>query len=467
LDDGIPYYPTLTAIAESPVEAGVLFVGTDDGNVRVSRDGGRSWADIADRAQGLPSHAWINGIEASRVVPGRVYLAANDYRNDDYGNYLFASEDYGETWRDLTGTLPPERIVRTIREDPRNPDVLYLGTEFGAFYSLDRGASWIELKLGLPTAAVNDLVIHPRDNDLILGTHGRGIWILDNINALQEVAGAMGSAAYLFSPEPAEQIRYRSEKGHAGNMIFRGSNPPSGAILDFWLAEEGQDAEMTVRDQAGEFVASLPVRERQGINRVTWNLRYAEADQPENAPPRGPLVVPGSYLVRLESGSAVSEAILEVREDPRIQVDMATREQWTEDLLALGILAREAEAGAEEMRELAEKVESDPSFREALTEWSGDLLRQWNELRSRTRGLIREVESWVGPLSQDQASRRDYFQEMVGTLGREAAAIAQRIGDASSDPRGATGSSGGSAGGGGSSMGGAGRGESSTGGAGL
>jgi hypothetical protein len=141
-------------------------------------------------------------------------------------------------------------------------------------------------------------------------------------------------------------------------------------------------------------------------------------------------VVPGFYIVRLESEGAVTETSLEVREDPRIQVDTATRRQWTQDLLALGGLAREAAEGAGEMRGLADRVESDPAFREALAEWSGDLLRQWNELRNRTRGLVREVEGWVGPLSGDQTSRRDYYREMVGTLQREAAAIAQRIGGA-------------------------------------
>ncbi|MBT8396004.1 MAG: glycosyl hydrolase, partial [Gemmatimonadetes bacterium] len=134
LDDGIPYFPTLTAIAESPVERGVLYVGTDDGNVRVSRDDGRSWTDVADNMPGLPTDTWINGIEASRFAPGRIYVAANNYRNDDYANYLFLSEDYGATWAELTGSLPPERVVRTVREDPRNPDVLYVGTEFGAYF---------------------------------------------------------------------------------------------------------------------------------------------------------------------------------------------------------------------------------------------------------------------------------------------------------------------------------------------
>jgi hypothetical protein len=428
LDDGIPYYPTLTAIAESPLEMGVLYVGTDDGNVQASRDGGDTWNEVSDRMPGLPAAAWINGIEASRFVSGRVYVAANNYRNDDYANYLFASDDYGESWVDLTAGLPADRIVRTLREDPRNPTVLYLGTEFGAFFSVDRGVSWMELDLGLPTVAVNDLVVHPRDNDLILGTHGRGIWILDNVNLLQEMdPEILGSSAHLFSTEPAEQIRYRSEKGHSGNMIFRGENPAPGAILDFWLAA-GTDPVLSVLDQEREVVASLPTRGQEGINRVTWNLRYSDPDQPENTAPRGPLVIPGQYIVRLEAGGYVSETPLEVREDPRIQVAPDTRRQWTEDLWALSALAAAAASGADEIREVVEKVETEPSFQETLSSWSSDLQRQWNELRSRTQSLVREVEGWVGPLTSDQLSRRDYYQEMVGILGRESQAIAARIG---------------------------------------
>jgi photosystem II stability/assembly factor-like uncharacterized protein len=428
LDDGIPYYPTLTAIAESPVDEGVLYVGTDDGNVKASRDAGESWTEVSDRMPGLPSDSWINWIEASRFVSGRVYLVSNNYRNDDFANYLYASDDYGGSWRDITADLPSERVVRTVREDPRNPDALYLGTEFGAFYSVDRGGSWIELRLGLPTVAVNDLVIHPRDNDLILGTHGRGIWILDNINALQEMTPeVLGSRAHLFSMEVAEQIRYRSEKGHAGDMIFRGTNPEPGALIDFWMAGEVGDVVLTILDQERGVVAIIRTPGERGINRVTWNLRHADPDQAEAETPRGPLVVPGHYIVRLEADGTVSENTLEVREDPRIQVDAGIRRQWTEDLMTLGALARAASDGADEMEEAAERVESESSFPETLTRWATDLVRQWNELHSRTRSLVREVEGWVGPLTQDQISRQDYLQEMLGTLGREAQAIARRI----------------------------------------
>jgi len=438
LDDGAPYWPTLTAIAESPVEQGVLWVGTDDGNVQVSRDGGVTWTEASGRMPGLPRDAWINGLEASRHVAGRVYVAANNYRNDDFANYVHVSDDYGATWRSLAGGLPAHRVARTIREDPRNPEVLYLGTELGAFHSHDRGASWNLLDLGLPTAAVNDLVVHPRDNDLILATHGRGLWILDNINALQELTPeVLGSAAHLFTLEPAEQIRYASERGHTGDMIYRGANPADGALVDYWLDRDRDGVLLTALDAAGREVARIPGTSRRGVNRAVWNLRHTDPGQREGEPPRGPLVVPGVYTVRLEAGGTGSERTLEVREDPRIQVDPGVRRQWTEDLLALGSLARDVAAGADRMGEMARRagvsapqggtppatVQADPAAAQVR-----DLLRQWNELRARTRRLLGEVEGWVGPPTAQQASQWRYYQEMLEALTRETEDLARRLG---------------------------------------
>ncbi|MBT8337548.1 MAG: hypothetical protein KJO11_13155, partial [Gemmatimonadetes bacterium] len=238
LDDGIPYYPTLSEVTESPLRAGELYIGTDDGQVRVSRDGGRSWTRVTDAVPGLPADAWINGLEPSRHVAGRVYLVANNYRNDDYANYVWRSDDHGATWTRIDGGLPADRVARTLREDPRNPELLYLGTELGLFVSLDRGETWAELRADMPLMAFNDLVVHPRDNDLVLGTHSRGIYVLDDVNALQELTPEVRAApSHLFTAEPAHQIRYDSQRGHTGDMIFTGENPPAGAILSFWLRD--------------------------------------------------------------------------------------------------------------------------------------------------------------------------------------------------------------------------------------
>jgi hypothetical protein len=201
-------------------------------------------------------------------VEGRLYLSANNYRNDDYANYAWRSDDHGMTWTSVVGDLPPERVVRVLRDDPRNADVLWLATELGAFWSGDGGARWVELDEGFPTVAVNDLVIHPRDNDLVLATHGRGIWIYDQINAFQELTPEVrASNAWLFTMEPAEQIRYRSDRAHTGNMIFEGENPPAGAIVDYWLGREGMDVSLTVHDELGNRVAALTPSDRAGLNR--------------------------------------------------------------------------------------------------------------------------------------------------------------------------------------------------------
>ncbi|MDH5589869.1 MAG: hypothetical protein OEZ37_07460, partial [Gemmatimonadota bacterium] len=191
LDDGIPYWPTLTAVAESEFTPGILYVGTDDGQVQVSTDGGASWENVTGSIPGAPEMMWVHAIHASKHRDGRVFVAATNYRNDDYANYAWRSDDHGRTWVSVAGDLPADRTVRVVRDDPRNPDVLYMGTEFGAWWSWDGGAHWVELRGGLPTVAVNDLVVHPRDNDLVLATHGRGVWILDQLNALQEVTPAI------------------------------------------------------------------------------------------------------------------------------------------------------------------------------------------------------------------------------------------------------------------------------------
>jgi len=172
LDDGVPYYPTITAIAESPVRQGLLYVGTDDGNLQVSRDDGRTWTNVTGAVPGLPVASWVSGIEASRHQEGTVYAAFDNHASDDYGNYLYRSTDYGKTWSSIVGDLPADRVVKAVHEDPRNPSLVYVGTEFGFFLSPDVGAHWTRLDGGLPTVPVNDFLIHPRDNDLVLATPG-------------------------------------------------------------------------------------------------------------------------------------------------------------------------------------------------------------------------------------------------------------------------------------------------------
>lgn len=435
LDDGIPYWPTITAVAESEFTPGVLYVGTDDGQVQVTRDDGRTWANVTAKVPGLPQMAWINGIHPSKHRDGRLWLVANDYRNDDYANYVWRSDDHGSTWTSVVGDLPADRVARTLREDPRNPDVLYLGTEFGVFWSWNGGTNWVELRSGLPTVAVNDLLVHPRDNDLVLATHNRGIWILDQANALQEMnAQVAAKASHLFSVEPAEQVRYREERAHTGNMIFEGANPPAAAILDYWLKDEGTEVSLTVHDAAGAQVATVRGTSHRGINRALWDLRHA---WPGGAPaagrrggaPSGPLVVPGLYTVRLAAGGVTSEQVVRVKEDPRLaDVDPTIRAKWTQDLLEITQTLAGAQALQREVAEAVRKMnagESRPGASVAAK--VRDLNRELGELVSRVSGLRSSAEDWMGPLTADQASQKAFLAGMLATLTREWDAVKARV----------------------------------------
>ena len=272
--------------------------------------------------------------------------------------------------------------------------------------------------------AINDLVVHPRDNDLVLGTHSRGIWILDNVNALQERTDVAGSA-HLFSMEPAEQIRYRSDGGHAGDAVFYGENPPAGAIIDYWLADATEDVAITIHDAAGEQIANVSGDGAAGFNRAIWNLRYAEPAA-DGAPGRfrrpGPLVVPGEYTVRLEANGSASEQPLEVREDPRIaeRVSEADRRAWTETLLEIGELRRRAQALS---RRVAQAVSAARDDEGGASDELTVLAREANEFSSRISRLEGEASGIVGPLTGEQATQWQYYLEMIQTLEAEAADI--------------------------------------------
>ena len=420
LDDGVPYFPSITAIAESPKVKGLLYVGTDDGNVQVSEDDGRTWTNVASKIPGLPKGAWVGGIEASRHDANVVYLSSDNHRSDDYRNYLFRSSDRGRTWASILGNLPAERVVRTVREDPKNADVLYIGTEFGLFVSFDRGGRWIEFATNMPRLAINDLMIHPRDNDLILATHGRGIWILDSVSALQEVTPQVLSAgAGLFTIRPAEMIRYTQPKAHAGDMVFRGENPPAGAIVDYYLGRADAQVALDVRDASGAIVTALTPTKTRGINRVIWNLRYpqvAEAtrrggDDDEEGGGGGlpgAFVVPGTYTVTLTVDGKAFTKTVQVSDDPRLTVAPAVRAEWTATLRKIGDLHR----GVSQLVDAARPGATGPSADAA----SRERLRVVRELQTRVATLYRAVAGATAPLTADQKKQLAFFDETRARL---------------------------------------------------
>jgi hypothetical protein len=420
LDDGVPYFPGITALAESPRVRGLLYVGTDDGRFRVSRDGGATWRDAQGAFPGLPAGSWFAGVEPSRHADGTVYVAVDNHRSDDRANYVYRSTDFGRTWARLDGGLPPERVARTIREDPRTPRLLYLATEFGVFFSPDTGATWLPLRRNLPLMPVNDLVVHPRDNALVLGTHARGLWILDQLNALQELTPQVAARpAHLFTVQPAIQWRATNLRPHAGDLVFRGENPPVGALVDLFVGEGAGAMTLAVHDSAGALVQALAAPAGRGIQRVVWDLRHAplpvrsgggeDDDEGPRATTPGPLVLPGRYRVRLTHGGAVQEQWVVVRDDPRLTVTRAQRAAWT-------AFHRQVAAQLARVAPLATRLrEAGGSGADATAR---DRARQGQELLARLSGLYGEVGRWTGAPTADQRAQLAYYAQMADTLSR-------------------------------------------------
>jgi len=271
---GAENHCSIITISESPITPGLIWVGTDDGNVQITRDGGTSWANVRNRIPRVPDGLWVSRVEASHHEEGTCYVTFDGHRSDEFTPWVFMTADYGESWTDISADLPDGHCVYVIKEDLENPDLLFLGTEFACFVSLDRGGSWTRLMNGLPTVAVHDLLIHPRDRDLIAGTHGRGIWILDDITALEQYGSEIAEAgSALFTTRPATDWLNVSRGGSRGSFYFAGENPPDGALIHFFLTEPGT-ATLTISDVSGELVRQEVIEAGAGITRWIWDFGF-------------------------------------------------------------------------------------------------------------------------------------------------------------------------------------------------
>ncbi len=279
-NDGISQWPTIVALAESPKQPGLYYTGTDDGTVSVSRDGGKSWQNITKNLPGFPSgYAFVSRIAPSRFDAGTVYVTVDHHRENDYEPYVWVSTDFGATFRSITNGLKGEN-ARTITEDTRNADVLYLGTETGIFLSLDRGASWRRLKANFPTVRVDELTIHPRDNALLVATHGRALWILDHLEPIQEYRAAAMADAKLYTPGLSLQWKSKDDRNDEfwGHQFFTGENPPTESVIQFHLKSALTNPMLRFTDAGGAVVRELTVpanRNQAGIQTMCWDQRVA------------------------------------------------------------------------------------------------------------------------------------------------------------------------------------------------
>ena len=382
----------------------MLWVGTDDGNVQMSRDGGKTWTNVVGTMQGVPKGGYVSRIEPSHKEAGTAYITFDNHRSADYGIYILRTNNYGDSFTKLTNGIPPEAgTVHVIREDPVNANLLFAGTEFGMFVSFDRGANWHRMKNGLPTVPVFDIQIHPRDHDLILATHGRSIWIMDDISALEQMDNqTLTTDLKLFDSRPAIEWKMANYRGFIGSALFYTPNAPAGLLLDYFT-KAGGPVRITVADKSGNQIRQLNARAEAGvINRTTWDMRYDAPVPPENpggrggrggggrggggrggggrggaatgelttefgaepaadaagggggggggggrgfgGPARGAMVDPGSYVVTISASGKTDSHTFTVEEDPRVQFSDDDRAKRRKALTTLSGMTRDADA---------------------------------------------------------------------------------------------------------------------------
>jgi photosystem II stability/assembly factor-like uncharacterized protein len=345
---GAERHATLITVVESPIRPGIIWAGTDDGNVQVTRDGGTTWTNVRNNlpTSQVPARTWVSRVEPSRYDAGTAYVSFDAHRTGNFKPYVFKTTDFGATWTNITSNIPLRDPVYVVKEDLKNPNLLFVGTEFGVYATIDGGSSWHRIMTGMPTVAVHDLVIHPRDNDLVAGTHGRSLWILDDITPLQQLTPAvLSSPAHAFSNRVATVWKAVSRGATRGHLLFQGRNPltiaqsaplnsptelRNSATVSFYVGSASvttAQIEITSSDGARTFTAEIPVR--QGINRYFWPLTFAApggggggrgggraGGGGGRGGGAGALAGPGTYRVKLTIGDRVVNSVVVVRPDP-------------------------------------------------------------------------------------------------------------------------------------------------------
>ena len=394
----VEYYDTVFALAESPLKKDMLWAGTDDGLVQLTTNGGQSWQKVTPRD--LPEWSMISIVEPSHFDAGTAYLAVDRHKLDDFRPFIYRTTDSGKSWTLINRGIPEGSYVRSVREDPKRPGLLFAGTETGVYFSIDDGANWQPLKLNLPTVPIHDLNVH--DDDLIVATHGRSFWVLDDITPLREISeGSANSEMVLYKPRPAIRLHLPEAIERRGPV---GENPPAGAIIDYYFRSAPKDeVKLEIFDPAGKLVRSLSSKENKedeqppewpdqirevttipaaaGMNRYAWNLRW---EPPVKIPgafysgngPQGPLVLPGKYTVKLTVGSRSTSQPLEIVMDPRVRnMNPADLEKQFALLMQVRDANTELHRAVNEVRDLRAQIkqlhtrfDSDPKMKSLLAQ---------------------------------------------------------------------------------------------------
>jgi photosystem II stability/assembly factor-like uncharacterized protein len=307
-NDGVASWGTIVAVAESPVTPGVLWVGTDDGNLQVSRDEGATWTNVANAVARFAGNYYAQSVEPSHFAVGTAYAAFDGHHAGDYKPYLFRTTDFGQTWRSISAGLPSHGHINVVREDRFNANLLFVGTEFGFYASLDGGTSWSPLMRNLPATTSDDAIVHPRDQDLVLATHGRSFFVLDDITALQQLSTAvLAKNEHLFRPRGAILWDEDKRSWHGGgDEVWRARNPPDTILTYYLKAAASGPVKVQIADLDGKVIREIDGVGQPGIHRAPWDLKSATDAR----------VAPGTYTVRLAANGRMTSASIDVAADP-------------------------------------------------------------------------------------------------------------------------------------------------------
>lgn len=336
-------HTTIYTISESPRDARVIWVGTDDGNVQLTRNSGKNWENVVANVPGLPKNSWVSWIDASPHDAASAIAAFDRHADGDMTPWVFRTSDYGKTWRRVaTADRSVRGFAHVVKQDPVNPNIYYVGTEFGLWISIDAGSTWAEFKgSDFPAVAVHDLAFQKRDHDLVIATHGRGIWIIDDMTPLRELKPEALAADFAFLPGRTVQQRTEGSAGWVnGDAKFIGANPPAGAMISYFQKGRHVFGRMKVEilDAAGEVIDTIPASKRKGVNRIIWSMTEKPPRVPTAASAAfnssvGPRILPGAYKVRITKAGKTYESPLTVGLDRRATFGTADRKSQYEAVM--------------------------------------------------------------------------------------------------------------------------------------
>jgi len=412
-NDGTSSYGEIISISESPLWHRVIWVGTDDGNIQVSRDGGEKWEEVSGNITGIPAGSYVSRVLSSIRDRGSAYVTFDRHREGDWRPYVYRTEDYGKTWVPLTRGLP-SGSVNVIAEHPDNPDVLFLGTEHAVYLSVNAGSDWTKFKSNLPTTLYDDLLIHPREKDLVLGTHGRSFWVLDDTSPLAEWSTVYNKAVHVFSVRAATLFHYWKDTSYRAQEEWAGENPPYGAIISYLVNSDVDSVTITVKRRKNQIIRTYRQPVVKGsIQRLAWDLKYPPPSSQQNESkteglqkpkpedilpkpahtldPQGPSVSPGLYSVTIAAGNETSTQTIRVNPDPKLNLKVGDYRQQEKFLVKLMVIYENAYAMNEKLKikikELEEILDKDDDKLKNVK----DQQKQVNTIRTGATRLASEL----------------------------------------------------------------------------